>query len=217
MKKILLTALVVMLMTPLSAHAFDWSSLFSWLLFGSETVSSKTKTVSDYSSVASDIRKDAKSADEDVTKVLLKVIPNLSTQKDATNFESKINALSAGNKTESEKSTQLTQIVNDYATNIQNNKLVVIVTIKTLSDTDKKELSNSINSLSQDAQKYTELAKKAYNQSKDLQKYTEQSDEQTKVLNEINNINTELKNKSDAVQKLTTTLKLFGKLGGLEK
>ena len=207
---------MVVLLTPLSAHAFDWSNLFKWLLFGSETISTKTKAVSDYSSVASDIRKDAKSTDEDLTKVLLKVIPNLSVQKDATTFETRINTLSTGNKTESEKSTQLTQIVSDYATSIQNNKLAVIVTIKTLSSSDKKDLVNNISSLTKYAQKYTELAQKAYNQANDLQKATEQSDEQTKVLNEINNINTEMKNRANAVQNLTITLKLFGKLGGLE-
>jgi len=216
MKKILVTALMVVLLTPLSAHAFDWSNLFKWLLFGSETISTKTKAVSDYSSVASDIRKDAKSTDEDLTKVLLKVIPNLSVQKDATTFETRINTLSTGNKTESEKSTQLTKIVSDYTTNLQNNKLAVIVTIKTLSSSDKKDLVNNISSLTKYAQKYTELAQKAYNQANDLQKATEQSDEQTKVLNEINNINTEMKNRANAVQNLTITLKLFGKLGGLE-
>ena len=207
---------MVVLLTPLSAHAFDWSNLFKWLLFGSETISTKTKAVSDYSSVASDIRKDAKSTDEDLTKVLLKVIPNLSVQKDATTFETRINTLSTGNKTESEKSTQLTKIVSDYTTNLQNNKLAVIVTIKTLSSSDKKDLVNNISSLTKYAQKYTELAQKAYNQANDLQKATEQSDEQTKVLNEINNINTEMKNRANAVQNLTITLKLFGKLGGLE-
>jgi len=216
MKKILVTALMVILLTPLSAHAFDWGNFFRWLFLSSETISTKTKEVSDYSSVASDIRKDAKSTDEDLAKVLLRIIPNISVQKDATTFESRINTVSTGNKTESEKSTQLAQIVSDYATSVQNNKLAVIVTMKTLSSSDKKDLADNITSLAKCSQKYTELAQKAYNQANDLQRYTAQSDEQIKVLNEINNLNTELKNKSNALQNLTTTLKLFGKLSGLE-
>ena len=215
MKKILAAAIMVILMTPLSAQAFDWSSLFRWLFFTTETTSTK-KDVSEYSSVASDIRNSAKSVDKNVENVLLAIMPNLSVQKDAANFESRINALSNGNKTESQISTQLTQIVNDYATSLQNNKLVVIVTIKTLSDSDKKELSGNISSLSKYVQEYSELEQKAKKQATELQKYTTQSDEQTQVLNEINNVNTEMKNKANALQNLTTTLKLFGKLGGLE-
>ena len=215
MKKILAAAVMVILMTPLSAHAFDWTSLFRWLFVNTETTS-KTKTVNEYTTVAANIKNSTKSVDENLEKTLLKVISNLSTQKEAETFEKRINEISTGNKTESEKTTQLIQTINDYASALQSNKIAVIVTIKALSNDNKKELTNSIDSLSKCVQQYTELEKKAYNSANELQKYTATGDEQTKVLNEINNINTELKNKANALQTLTTTLKLFNKLGGLE-
>ena len=215
MKKILVAALMVILMTPLSAHAFDWGSLFRWLFFSTETTT-KTKDISNYLTVASDIRNSAKTTDDALETLLLDLIPALSVQKDALNFTNKIKSVVSAQKTESEQNTQLVQILNDYATNLQNNKLAVILIIKTMTSSDKKELSDNISSLTKYSQKYTELAQKAYNSATELQKYTAYSDEQAKILNEINTVNTEMKNKANALQNLTTTLKLFGKLGGLE-
>lgn len=215
MKKILAIAFMAVLMTPLSAHAFDWGGLFRWLLFGSESTT-VSKSVSDYSSVAADVRKQSKSTDELLEKALVSIISDISVQKDAKTFEDRITALSKGNKTESEINTQLVQIVNDYASNLQNNKLALILTIKTMSDKEKKNLASNIKSLSEYADKYTELAKTGTTSYNNLLKYTTASDEQTKVVNEITTVTNEIKTKASAVQALATTLKLFAKLSGLE-
>lgn len=210
MKKILAIALFVIMLTPLRANAFDWGSFFRWFFFGGETV--QALTTDEINTTVKDINEQVKTLDNSVQTDFLAVVPYLTTQKDATNFESEFKKINASNAKDSDE--QILKIISDYTTTIKSNKVGVLLILKTSSDIDKTALASKVKLLSENAQKYNELYKKGYNLTSKVT--TTDDKEQTSAIENLNKTTESVKNKAEVIYAFASQVKTLASLAGIK-
>lgn len=213
MKKILLTtlSLLILVLTPLKANAFDWGNFFRWLFFGAE----QTQVVStdDLKTTLSDLEKKVPTLDATVEKSFLAVVPLLTSEKDLKSISSEVSTIKSSNSTDAEKDALFIKVMSNYTTTIKGNKVGVTLIIKTLKDADKTTLKNEITKISKAAEEYYNLSEKASTATSKVAKDSEE--EQIKVSNQIDTINKRVKNKAKAVSEFSTQVKILSALAGL--
>ncbi len=212
MKKLVLTALAVIMLTPLRANAFDWGSFFRWFFFGANNV--QTVTTDEIKSTLTSVQAQEKTLDESVQKSFLAIIPLLTTQKDQTKYEKEIQKINSSSETDAKKNSQILDLISEYTTTVKNNKVGVLLIMKTSSDTDKTTLKNNMTTLSNAAQSYTELYKKGYDLT--AKTSTTEDSEQTTAVANLNSASDSLKNKATVVYSFVNQVKTLATLSGIK-
>jgi uncharacterized protein Yka (UPF0111/DUF47 family) len=205
MKKIILSmALIVTLMTQLSANAFNWNGFFKWLLFGYET---ETVSTENLDKLYTSTTKTIKTTDESVQKSFVSIVSILSTADEAKKVSNNIKAINNEKITDTEKNKKILKIYSDYTTTLQNNKVGLLLIMKTLSDSDKTNFAKHLDTLSKCVQTYNEQY-----QALTKVKTTSQED----VVKNITALSTEVKNKSNTIGSLSLQLNLMAKIAGIK-
>ena len=204
MKKILLTilCLVILVITPLKANAFDWGSFFRWLWFGAE----QTQVVStdELKSTLSDLEKKAPELDAAVEKSFLTLIPLLTSQKDLKSISSEISKIKSSNLTTTEKEAKLLKLMSDYTTTS-----MIIITLK---DSEKATLKNEITKLTESYEEYYKLNDKANSVTSKVA--SDADEEQIKLKTQINTLNKSVLNKAQTVRGFALQVKTLATLSG---
>ena len=214
MKKLLVTLLLALTFTQLSANAFDFSQIFKWLFFGYNTAQTTTITTEDLTKTLNDITSKTKSTDESVNKAFLSVVSMLSTQNEAKKIEDEYNSIFSSNLTNDEKNIKFLNLVEKYITTLRSNKLTTILTIKSLSDKEKSSLTSSIQDMVKYSQEYTTLSKKGVDTASKV--VSTLDDEQVKILKEINTASSSLTKRANVLSDFATQVKTLSTLAGLK-
>ena len=207
MKKILIICLAVMFIMPVRANAFSWQDFLNWLFSTSETTTTvdTTKIYSDITAKLSNIKSQANSLESSVKTSFVNVVSAFSTQNEIKALEEKLNA----------KDADLFQIISDYKTTLNSDKARILLTLKTMSETEKTSLAKEVNNLSALAQKYNTYSSDASALKSSLISQVASSSERTEKIKEINETFSDLNKKSSSVSAFANIIKIYAKLTGL--
>ncbi len=214
MKKILVTTMILMMLVPLKANAFSWGEFFR-ALFGFSTTTSVETLKTDVTTALSNAKKDKVILDANLQTAFVSFANQLSNESELKTVKS--NWANAYAKTsESEKTTALVKVLDDYTTYLKSNKIGLVLIIKTMTDSEKAALVKDINLLSEYGQKYYELSNTCSQATSKAYKKTYEDSELNTALEESNKLIEELDTKSKAILTLSTQAKILGTLAGLK-
>ncbi|MBQ7450654.1 hypothetical protein IJS77_04485 [bacterium] len=217
MKKILLIAIALMLITPLNANAFSWGDFFR-ALFG---LSSSQTTVTN-TSIKEEIETSLKTnmtktinIDKEVQSAFLSTVSIISGTEETKTIKSKV--AEANKKTDDiEKLTALNQIYNDYSTIINNNKVEIVALLALTDDSSKETLVKNINTISDAGQKYVEIGKDNLKLASTTIKKATVDDNRTALLLEINDTTAAITDTAKAATSLSRQIKILAKIAGIK-
>lgn len=126
----------------------------------SKTVQAGAKNNASIASQLSSLDSELSSADKNVQNSFLSLVQMLSTDKEADLIESKVSSIMQdASKTETEKSSLMSQIISGYASSLAADKKNAAQTVSNMKSAEKAALSNAVSSLSESGAKYASLAK----------------------------------------------------------
>lgn len=211
MKKILAIGLFLIFLSPMKANAFDWGNFFRWFFFGRDVV---TVTTADINETLNTIDENSKSIDESVQASFLNVVPLLTKQSDADNYAAQIKKINESKIVQIEKDNKILNIISDYSDIIKDNKLAVVLIIKTLSDKDKDLLIKNIKTLSENAQCYRDLYKKGANLITNVS--TSEDNEQKSIVVNLTATTNLVKTKADTIDAFANQVSALAALAGVK-
>ena len=215
MKKILTICLIALFLSPMKANAFSLGDFFR-ALFGLSKTTTPVETVKeDVETTLSDIKKSTTSIEKEMQENFLAVVTKLSAEKDVILIKEKLNAANALSDA-TEKSQEINKIMEDYTTYLKNNKLELLLILKTMSEEEKNELIKNINDLNANAQKYYELSEKGINETSKIIRTSYNDADLNKVLEETNTYAKQLVNDAKAILAMTAQAKILATLSGLK-
>lgn len=217
MKKILMIIIAIMMIMPLKANAFSWGDFFRHLfgISSNETVVEDQSIKEEIEKSLNEYIKEASLIDKDVQNAFISVVTIISGKTEVKTIKDKLTA--ANKKSDrSERISAVNQIINDYTTTLNNNKLEIVVIMKLLTANEQETLVKNTNIISEASQKYVELGQKNVQlASKTVQKATVE-DERTTLLNNINKVTSELTESAKAATSLSRQVKIMAALSGIK-
>ena len=214
MKKVLLISLIVLVMTPLRANAFSWGDFFR-ALFGISTATSAETLKDDISETYSEVKKDLATADTKTQSAFLYVVKSLSSEKDYNAISANLSTANAKTK-DNEKTEAVNKIYSDYTTSLKNDKLEIILIIKTMTEKEQESLVKEINILSEQGSRYYELKSNAKSATSKAGKKSYDDAELNNVIANTNALAVQAENKAKIVSSLANQAKILGALAGLK-
>ena len=214
MKKTLLICLVLLFMVPVNANAFSWGDFFR-ALFGITTTTSVETLKEDVSSTCKDVQKSLITVEAKTQETFLALAKPLSSDKDYKTITTNLSSANAKTK-ENEKVEAINQVYSDFTSYLKNNKLEMVLIMKTMTDAEKTTFVKNTNILSEQSQKYYELKDKLRIATSKSSRKTYDDAEINNILANANALTIQLDNKAKAVGSLAKKIKLFGAVSGLK-
>lgn len=217
MKKIILIAIALMLITPAKANAFSWGDFFR-NLFGI----SSTNSVEENTSIKDDIETTLKNnltkaveIDKEVQEAFISIVTTISGTQNAKTIKNNLDQ--ANKKSDNiERLTEVNRIYNDYSTVLNNNKVEIIAFMALLNDNEKETLTSNINVILAAADKYVVLGKENINLVSDVVKKATVNDDRTTLLLNINKTTNILTECAKATTSLSRQAKILAKVAGIK-
>ena len=217
MKKILLISIAIMIMMPLRANAFSWGDFFRNLfgLSSQETVMEETSLKDEIEKSLNEYINEASLIDKDVQNAFISTVTVISGKTELKKIKEKL-ANANKNSDRSERVSAINQIINDYTTILNNNKLEIVVIMKLLTTNEQENLVKNINIISEASQKYVELGKKNVQLANTVIQKATIEDERTTLLNNINKVTSELTESAKSTTSLSRQVKILATLSGIK-
>ena len=217
MKKILLFAIAIMLLTPVKANAFSWGDFFR-NLFGISSTKSTEGNTSIKEEIETTLKNNLTKAveiDKDVQGAFLSMVTIISGEQGAKTIKN--NITQANKKSDDiERLSALNQIYNDYSTVLNNNKVEIIAFMALLTDKEKETLTKNINTILEAADKYVELGKENINLASTVIKKATVNDDRTTLLLNINKTTNILTECAKSATSLSRQAKILAKVAGIK-
>ena len=217
MKKILLVAIAVMLVSPLKADAFSFGDFFR-KLFGvskEETTVEKLSIKESTEKTLSEYISEAEIIDNEVQNSFISVVSIISGENELKIIEENLKNANEIND-RNDKIKALNKIYNDYSAILNNNKVEIVALLLLSSETEKETLKNNINIIAQDSKKYLELSKKSLKLAGTTIKKATIEDERTVLLNKINKATETFTQCAKATTTLSRQAKILAALSGIK-
>lgn len=219
MKKILVLSLMVLFTVQLGAGAYEWTNVVNYMLnTASKKTTQETTSLSaiDALKALSDLQTQAKQIDTSVQNNFLSLVSQLSTQKESTELQTKINKiLSDTTKTQDEISEEMAEIMMSYAKELNNDKEDVIKTLKDMSETEQAKIIETVANLMQEGQSYLELAKQGINTASTAVKTAKRFNEAMQIVSSIKSTATEMQTTAKSVISVAKQIQSLVKAAGL--
>lgn len=164
MKRFLLICIAIAITPILSADAFSWSGLSNFFNAAATTTKTEQQTSTFQTETLNTlkaIQEQTDAVDKSVQNNFINIVSLLSTKKETNSIKSQLESIITDtNKTDTEKTQLLNNLLVTYATSLSNNTSTT-KTLGKLSASQKLELIKQITSIEQSGQKYADLAKQA--------------------------------------------------------
>ena len=211
MKKIVLIS-ATLIFCSLSANAFDWniaSAIFNRITQPQTNVVTTAAPQSiDLAAILSDIQSQTQVVDQNVQSSFLDLVSNLSSAQEAYSMGNLFDAiLSNEEKTESQKSSLISQMMGEYFTNLMNDKTAAANTLKNLPWSQKTSVIEDLTSLIKNGQDYANLAKKSISAATTAASVASKASDVAQTVIAVNQTAAELKLKAQTIANIVSQMK----------
>ena len=219
MNKILSSAILVVLLSSNAVYAFDWnvaSNLFNKAIKAQNNTQTPAYNAADLVSALTEIQKQSEEVDKNVQTTFLDLVSNLSSTQEAYNMGNLFDAiLSNEEKTQSQKSGMISQLMSEYVSNLMADKTAAANNIKNLPWTQKTSVIEDVASLLKSGQDYAVLAKNSINTATNVVNTASKVNDVANTIISIHQTASELKTKAQTVANVVSQLRQIASAAGV--
>ncbi len=220
MKKIVFMSVALIITAFMSANAFDWniaSAIFNRITQSQTNVTATQAPQNiDLASILSDIQSQTEAVDKNVQSTFLDLVSNLSSTQEAYSMGNLFEAiLSNEEKTQSQKSSLISQMMGEYFSNLMNDKTAAANTLKNLPWSQKTGVIEDLASLIKNGQDYANLAKKSINAASTAASVASKASDVAQTIIAVNQTAAELKSKAQTIATVVSQMKQIASAAGV--